>query len=246
MADAATLARARSLLDSVGYGDEVLHEAYPVWVPESERVERADLVAFTQPAPKDMSTAVIVVHLTGPGSAHQVARALGVPYVFTPNNGAFDLSVVKPGRLELWRTIDVQTAAEVARWIRPDAATRIKVGLRQPPLFDIPVNFLAHARDKSSERLGPIIGEALMWASEELAIHGVNTVDEATRAHKTAARLVVGALTALAIRDRDPLDNDPVPNARRSVENVINQAAKKHPATSGWADAASDRELCLA
>ena len=155
MAAAETLTSARRFLNSVGYSDDLLDVQYPVWIPEAPGVESADLVAFTRPAPQDMSTALVVVHLAGPSHAYRIARALGAPFVVTPRRRErFQLSIAKPDKLESWRTIDSQSFSELRRWMQPETAKRIKVGLRQLPLFDIPVDFLADARARSSERLG--------------------------------------------------------------------------------------------
>ena len=234
MADTATLDRARRLLNSVGYDDDLLVEEYPVWSPDLAGVELANLVAFVQPAPRDMSTAVIVVHLAGDEPAHRVARALAAPYVFTPHNGSFHLSIAKPDELEPWRTVDVQSISEMEQWLRPQTAARVKLGLRQLPLFNLPVDFLASARAKTSERLGPMIGRALAWASDMLSVGDADPKAEAARAHRAAARLVVSALTALVIRDREPLGTGIAQTSPPPGDQVIQRAAIKHPTTLGW------------
>ena len=238
----AALERVRDLLGVVGYQREKLREGYPVLVPELGRVESAGLVAFSRSAPQDMSTAVIVAHFDGIELAHQVARALGAPYVLTPDNGRFDLSIARPDKLRHWRTVDKQSVAELKKWISPDAATGIKTGLRQPPLFDIPVNFLADAKAKNSEHLGPIVGEALAMASAELATSSADVAAEEPRAHLEAARLVVGALTALVIRDGDGVDSDAASDARLSAEAAVEGAAARHPAAFGWLKDATPSE----
>ena len=242
MADAATLTSARRFLNAVGYSDDLLHVEYPVWIPEPPGVESANLVAFTRPVPKDMSTALVVVHLAGPAHAYRIARALGAPFVVTPRLESFQLSIAKPDKLESWRTIDSQSFSEVRRWLQPETAKRIKVGLRQLPLFDIPVNFLADARARSSEHLGSIVGEALSSASDALAGGESGTGREATRAHLEAARLVVGALTALVIRDTDLLDERIGPSSRAAADGVIQRAATRHPTTFEWLRTASGNE----
>ena len=242
MAAAETLTSARRFLNSVGYSDDLLDVEYPVWIPEAPGVESADLVAFTRPVPKDMSTALVVVHLAGPAHAYRIARALGAPFVVTPRHERFQLSIAKPDKLESWRTIDSQSFSEVRRWLQPETATRIKVGLRQLPLFDIPVDFLADARARSSERLGSIVGEALSSASDALAGGDSGTGREATRAHLEAARLVVGALTALVIRDTGMLDGRVGPSSRAAADGVIEWAAMRHPTTFEWLGTASDNE----
>ncbi len=231
---ASALARARDLLRAVGYQHETLREDYPVLVPELERVESAGLVAFSRRAPLDMSTAVIVVHFDGIELAHRVACALGAPYVLTPRNGRFDLLIAEPGELKPWCTVDEQSVTELRTWISPDAATGIKTGLRQPPLFDIPVDFLADAKSKSSEHLGPIVGDALAMASAELTTSSADAATDEPRAHLEAARLVVGALTALVIRDCGRTDPYAASDAQLPAEATVEEAAARHPAAFKW------------
>ena len=242
---APALARARDLLRVVGYQREELREDYPVLVPELGRVESAGLVAFSRSAPQDMSTAVIVAHFTGIERAHEVARALGAPYVLTPKNGRFDLSIAKPDELTRWCTVDEKSVSEVKKWLSPSTATRIKAGLRQLPLFNIPVDFLADAKTKSSEHLGPIVGEALSEASAALTTSSADAATEKAekaRTHLEAARLVVGALTVLVIRDTDGEDGEVASGARSDAEAAIDAAATKHPAAFKWLEDASDSE----
>lgn len=239
---APALARARDLLRVVGYQREELREDYPVLVPELGRVESAGLVAFSRSAPQDMSTAVIVAHFTGIERAHEVARALGAPYVLTPQNGRFDLSIAKPDELTRWCTVDEKSVSEVKKWLSPSTATRIKAGLRQLPLFKLPVDFLANAKTKSSEHLGPIVGEALSEASAALTTSSADAATAKARAHLEAARLVVGALTALVIRDTDGEDAEAASSVRSDAEAAIDAAARKHPAAFKWLDDASESE----
>ncbi|MCQ3806895.1 MAG: N-6 DNA methylase [Acidimicrobiia bacterium] len=181
-----------------------------------------------------MSTAVIVVHFDGIDLAYQVACALGAPYVLIPRNGSFDLLIAKPDKIKHWCTVDKQSVAELKTWISPDAATGIKTGLRQPPLFDIPVDFLADAKTKSSEHLGPIVGEALAMASAELTNGSVEAASAEPRAHLESARLVVGALTALVIRDGDGTGPDAASDVHLPAEATVKKAAAKHPAAFRW------------
>ena len=208
MGATATLQTAREILGHIGYGDNVLIEEYPVWVSEPPEVLRADLVAFAQPYPRDMSTAVVVVHLAGREPAQRVAQTLGAPFVLTPNSEGFYLSVAKPDELKFWETVSLESVAEVQQWLRPEAARQVKAGLRQLPLFDVPVDFLARAKARGSDQLGPIVGEALQSAVEALSSEDKTASEGPTRAHQEAARLVIGALTALVIRDADPPGGD--------------------------------------
>lgn len=242
MVDAATLTKARRFLNDVGYSDEVLQAEYPVWVPEHADVESANLVAFSRHVPKDMSTALIVFDAAGPARAYPIARALGAPFVVTPHIDDFDVLIAKSDRIKRWRTIDAHSVGEVRRWLQPQTAMGIKVGLRQLPLFDIPVNFLADARAKSWEHLGPLIGGALRSAHMALAEGHTEPAPEVKRSHREAARLVVGALTALVIRDTDPIDRRIRLTPSDTAIDVIERAARKHPSTFEWLESVSVRE----
>ncbi len=264
MGATATLQTAREILGHIGYGDNVLIEEYPVWVSEPPEVLRADLVAFAQPYPRDMSTAVVVVHLAGREPAQRVAQTLGAPFVLTPNSEGFYLSVAKPDELKFWETVSLESVAEVQQWLRPEAARQVKAGLRQLPLFDVPVDFLARAKARGSDQLGPIVGEALQSAVEALSSEDKTASEGPTRAHQEAARLVIGALTALVIRDADPPGGDEelkgsppagevawtlghggadiYPGSPPAGE-VASNAAAKHPETFGWLRSASPTEV---
>lgn len=234
MTASATLTRARSLLTSAGYDDDALREGYPVWVPEPSEVEEADLVAFARPDQQDMSTALVVVHLNGRDRAHRMAVSLGAPFVLTRRDSGFHLSIAMPDELKPWLSFDADSFDEARPWLQPEAATKIKVGLRQLPLFDIPVNFLANAKSKSSEKLGPIVGDALRSASGLLEDGAASADDETSRAPKAAARLVVGALAALVVFDTDAASGSPRTGPRRDPAEVARRAVDKHSATFGW------------
>ncbi|MCQ3812241.1 MAG: SAM-dependent methyltransferase [Acidimicrobiia bacterium] len=190
-----------------------------------------------------MSTAVVVVHLAGREPAQRVAQTLGAPFVLTPNSEGFYLSVAKPDELEFWETVSLESVEEVQQWLRPEAARQVKAGLRQLPLFDFPVDFLARAKAKGSEQLGPIVGEALFSAVEALSSEHKTASKGPARAHQEAARLVIGALTALVIRDADPLEGDEDLKGPPPAGEVVSKAAVKHPETFGWLRSASPAEL---
>ena len=189
-----------------------------------------------------MSTALIVFDVAGPERAYPLARALGAPFVVTPHIEDFDLLIAKSDRVEPWRTVNAQSVSEVKRWLQPQTAMGIKVGLRQLPLFDIPVNFLADARAKSWEHLGPFVGRALHSARNALAAGDSEPAPEVTRSHREAARLVVGALTALVIRDTDPVNGGIGLSTCHAAADVIERAARKHPSTFEWLQSVSGNE----
>jgi len=237
------LAGAREVLSIAGYGDDVIDSNYPVWLGRDRGVAHADLVAFARPAPKDMSTAVITVTSGDVEGAVDIARVIGVPYFLIAGNQGLDLWVADRIRPMRWR--EALTPADIpglSEWLRPAAALTTKIGLRQLPLFDIPVNLLANARSDSADQLAPIVAAALQAASDSLPTP-TNGDRKAGRRllHHSAARLVVGALTVLVMRDRDSHETPP-PDPSALIDRVV----EEHPSTFGWfEDSSSDERSIL-
>ena len=213
-----------------------------MWVPAPKSVEFADLVAFGQTVPKNMTTALVVVSLNGLDTAHRVARALGAPFIIRPRRVGFDLRIAKHDRLEQWRVVDDHEVEDVRPFLRPEAASLVKVGLRQLPLFDTPVDFLEPARTGSSESLSQIVGEALSATSTALHTNGSETERRTRGSRSEAARLVVGALTALVARDVSPTAPTADPRGGRDADAVVEEAVDKYPQTFQWWHHASKRE----
>ncbi|MDE0499613.1 MAG: N-6 DNA methylase [Acidimicrobiaceae bacterium] len=235
MAGSTTLEHARSLLNSVGYANDKLQEAFPVWDAENRIVEHASLVAFSRTVPKDMSTAVVVVHERGPEPALRAARALGAPFIVTPAASGVRLSVADGRTLVDWCTVG-DLAADVSEReleliLGPESASRIKVGLRRLPLFDVPVDLLVQAQTGSSESLGPIIGSALSQADSALPAPTDAADSAAIRVHREAARLVVGALTTLFLWDSSPSAPGRDSGSRPPADYLIAHAARAFPAS---------------
>jgi hypothetical protein len=237
------LAGAREMLSFAGYGDDAIDPDYPVWLGPDVGVTTADLVAFGRTAPKDMSTAVITVGQGSVGDTDAIARAIATPYFLIADERQVDLWVTEPTQPVRWREalthVDVQ---ELESWLRPNAALMTKVGLRQLPLFHVPVDLLATARSDSADRLGPLVTAALRGAREsltEISQPGEATQQTVRRHHRAAARLVVGALTVLVMRDRGPNRN-----AHRllGTEPLIRRVVDEHPAAFGWWGQASTIE----
>jgi hypothetical protein len=225
------LARARTILSVAGYDENHVESEYPVWLGGDAGVAVADIVAFGRSAPKNMSTAVITV---GQGSIEftfEIARAIAAPYFILAGDD-LELWVAESTRPVRWRE-DFKEAdvAELASWLRPSFALTTKVGLRQLALFDVPINLLASARSDSADRLGPIVRDALGAASSMLGESAVDDSEIARRRlHRGAARLVVGALTVLVMRDRD---NRGV-NRALSTESLIHRTVNEESSTFSW------------
>ena len=239
------LTEAREILSGVGYGDDAIDADYPVWLGPEVGVVTADLVAFGRAEPKDMSTAVITVGQASVDATYAIAQVMAAPYFLLTDDRQVDIWVAEPERPVRWReAVTHADVPELEAWLRPGAALTTKVGLRQLPLFDLPVDFLAVARSDSADRFGPLVSDALLAAGEALPDPG-NSAGMGQRRHRVAARLVVGALTVLVIRDRGTLRD-----AYRSLgtESLIRRVVDEHPATFGWWESSSpaDRSVLAA
>ena len=233
-----TLQLAHLVLGALGYDDASIRTEYPVWLGEASGTQHADMVAFGRPEPTDMSTATITVTLMAADEAYCLAQALASPYMLLAGQGGLDLWVAEPTGPRVWReNFELTDAFEYAEWLKPTAALRSKVGLRQLPLFDIPVNLLANARDTGVDRLGPIVAEALRGANEELGGERVpkTNTKERQAIHRKAAQLVVSSLVSLVLRDRNNWREE-------SAANLLAHASSQFPAIYSWLPNSSDRE----
>jgi methylase of polypeptide subunit release factors len=224
-----TIDNARSLLHALGYHDELVRTDYPVWLGTGYGTALADAVAFGRPERLDMSTATITVSLHPLQESYRIAQALASPYMILATSDHLDLWIVDPREPQLWReNISPSDAPALAEWLRPAAALNSKVGLRQLPLFDFPVNLLAVARSRGAERLGPIVRAALDETARILPVpKNLERLEAGRYKHRRAARLVVTALTSLVLRDRnDWRDLPPL--------ELVNEAARQFPTTYGW------------
>lgn len=240
------LADAKSFLRQVGYAEGALVDRYRVWAGGAQ-TDIADLVAFGRPEALDMSTATVAVCLSGASTdldrTFAIAKSLATPFVLSPADVGFDIWIAEPRPPKRWKTgVGPDNVIEIAKYLRPAAALNIKVGLQQLPLFDIPVNLLADARDRGAERLAPIIEDALVAAASRLPSSRAKDPEEGGRRdHRRAARLVVGALTALVMRDRNDWQ-------ARSAEALLRRVAGRYRTTFSWlADASAvEREVLVA
>lgn len=232
-----TLDDAKSLLRAVGYGEDRVQDAYPVWLGPELGVQRADSVAFGRSEPKDMSTATVTVSIGDLEGGYRFAQALGSPFLLLVGEVGLDLWVADAAAPKPWRENVVPSdAPALVEWLRPAAALRGKIGLHQLPLFDVPVNLLVAARSKSADRLGPIIATALEETSEALPESRRKDTGQALRLqHRRAARLVVSALTNLVMRDRSDLRH-------LSATALVKEVSRWFPGSFSWLEHASRRE----
>ena len=185
----------------------------------------------------DMSTATITVALGGADKAYRIAQALASPYMLLGGKTGLDLWVVEPTGPRIWQeNFDLTNTAKYVEWLKPTAALRSKVGLRQLPLFDIPVNLLANARDSGVDRLGPIVTEALRETNAALGGEASN-IDEQTRhtIHERAAQLVISSLVSLVLRDRNNWRQE-------STASLLSRTSSQFPAIYSWLPGATRRE----
>jgi methylase of polypeptide subunit release factors len=224
-----TIGDARSFLRALGYGDDLVLTDYPVWLGTVHGTARADAVAFGRSERLDMSTATITVSVQSLQETYNIAQALASPYMILATDDHLDLWIVDPSSPQLWHeNISPSDAPLLAEWLRPAAALSSKLGLRQLPLFDFPVNLLAAARSRGAERLGPIIRDALNETARVVPIPKKADPLQARRyRHRRAARLVVTALTSLVLRDRNNWRNIP-------ALELVDEAARNFPTTYGW------------
>ncbi|MEX2620115.1 MAG: N-6 DNA methylase [Egibacteraceae bacterium] len=239
MSAAETLATARQVLAAVGYADDAIASGYPVWLGRGNGVAAVEFVAFGRSAPRDMSTALVAVTSDALDRARQVAETIATPYFMVASGNGLDLWVA--GGEQPWiPTVGLADVDRLRAWLRPAVALRAKVGLRQLPLFDLPVNFLAAARSRSAEQLAPIVGEALEAATDALVPTNVDAKPGQGKRyrHSRAALLVVGALTTLVIRDRGMVQ-------AAGMEDLIDAVARQHPSSFNWFEKSSRRERAI-
>jgi SAM-dependent methyltransferase len=232
-----TLKLAHRVLGALGYNDASIRTEYPVWLGAARGTQLADMVAFGRPEPTDMSTATITVAQLAAEEAYRLAQALASPYMLLVGKTGLNLWVAEPTGPRIWReNFELTDAAKYAEWLKPTAALRSKVGLRQLPLFDIPVNLLANARDSGVDRLGPIVSEALKEANNALGgkASKANT-HRRYEIHQKAAQLVISSLVSLVLRDRNNWRDE-------SASSLLAHASNQFPAIYGWLPGSSERE----
>jgi SAM-dependent methyltransferase len=237
-----TIDDARLLLHALGYTDDLVRTGYPVWLGTDYGTAVADAVAFGRREPLDMSTATITISLLNLQESYRIAQALASPYMILAADSHLDLWIVDPSAPRLWReNVHPSDAPALAEWLRPTAALNSKVGLRQLPLFDFPVNLLAVARSRGADRLGPIVRTALDETAGVLpAPKTMEPLEKRRLRHRGAARLVVTALTSLVLRDRNDWRQLP-------VLRLVDEAAQQFPSTYAWYNQTTqfERELLV-
>ncbi|MFY1674639.1 N-6 DNA methylase [Plantactinospora sp. WMMB334] len=239
----------RQLLDTLrllGYGSDLIEHEYTVWL--GDRQVEADLVAFSRSEPKDMSTAALVVEFAqGPSEdvwsqAAQIGRSLAAPVVGLADSAGLALATVRRDggthRLVDIPFGDLSLATDVREHLSPRHIFEMKTGSRQPGLFPIDVSLLDYARQATEDRLAPRVERALIAAFDHLGYEReVNPERDALeRSHKKASRLVVGALAALVLRDKEDF---PELSAGALLDTIL----QRYPDEFSWVQALSPLEL---
>jgi hypothetical protein len=243
----APLGQAKSTLSLLGYGEELIEENYPIWTGLGNAT--VDLAAFARRDPKDMSTAAMVVqHSSREASdrvqdeASNLALTLAAPFIAVALPESLRIASVNvDGSSKTLTEIeysDRSQASRIAHRLDPRSVLEAKTGSRQPALFPVDVSILEHARKDSGDRLSPRVEEALKGAFDVLGYQNTeSSSEEATeRLHKRAARLVVGALTTLVLRDKEGLQ-------KGTPGVTVDAVMQSHPKEFRWITSLDSREL---
>lgn len=240
MATAPDLGAVSSLLQRAGYARDQQATDFRVWL-DGRRVALLDLVGFGRPGPHDMTTATVVCERSAEAAPSQrtrdAAMALAAPLVLTASNGSVVLWASAESTAEPLAAGHVSDSADVIRLLRPDYLLAAKIGQRQLPLFRMPIDHLQAARADRAARLEPLLVGSLTTAAD---YYGTQSADVEV-AHKKAARLVIGALTALVLRDKSDL-------RELAERELLREVARRFPRNFHWLEdlKAQDRHLLFA
>ncbi|WP_433479751.1 N-6 DNA methylase [Spirillospora sp. CA-142024] len=225
----------RETLERCGYSSALLSENFRVWSPELG-VSPADIVAFTRADQQDMSTAAIVAEIVESiDEIHQRtlpnAVALAAPVAL----------VALPDTLSLWAVSDDtdashelvaapigDTSSIIARLgaLDPESVRKIKESGAQTTLFPLDISLLSNVRNRSRRLLADIV--------ENVVVRVSDAVDPSREV--LSPRLVIGALAALMLRDKDIVS----PNLQGGA--LIDVAAARFSGYFDWLSELSTEE----
>lgn len=235
------------LLERLGYGaDRVLSE-FRIGSPSGSVV--ADAVGFARSyGPFDSSTATLVAEWVDDDqdvaqSAYdrsvRAAWALGAPVALVAAKQTVAVYAVTEGGEAL--LVGEYAWSSDLGWLRdslsPRALLDAKLGHRQLALFPAAARLFARSRQQQEEALAPVLSSALAAAESVLILPGSSPPD-VEDAHARAARLVVGALTAVVLRDKE---RDAAP-PRLSGAVILDVALQRHPTQFEWVGALPEVE----
>jgi hypothetical protein len=249
----ASLAERRSaaqhVLSTLGYTPELWVEQFPVWLGGESSV-RADIVAFSRASPQDMSTATVVVEIKTSHSNHsavqrsvaEIARALAAPILLNVGDTEVSLFAVQTtGEPRLIQEVtyeDLDSMGGYEDRLGPVALMESKLGRGQLSLLPLDFALFNYAKQRTERLLTPRV-EAALAAAVEISSPTLLEIKgsvPAERQHQQAARLVVGALTALVLRDKEDLQ-DLRPGA------LMDASQQRYSQYFGWMQSATAVEL---
>ena len=207
-------------LSAAGYSRDLIKTNYPL--PISGPLSQLTLVAFSRPAPLDMTTAAVAGEDVSQGEqlaplALDGARSLAAPLALMQRQRQIQLWKIGPSAGQDQLLGEGENPSELAGRFAgissPSALMAAKEG-RQLTLFPLDASLLSFARAGSSSYLSRLITEAMAAAIGERKDLGVSEWQAATK-------LVVQALAALVVRDKFQLPG--------TGTGVLDAAASKFP-----------------
>lgn len=231
------------VLRTFGYSESEYVRDYPVWLGGTS-LGKADFVAFGRSSPHDMSTATAVVEIASNGASVEnhleIARTLAAPLLVSLSEEQLVLQRIgRQGPPEIVARLqyDKPSLQQWSNRVGPRQLLEAKLGAHQLALFPIDVQLLAAARERSEQRLSPLVDAALRTAAEmsSATLFEVPGSVAGERLHQQAARIVVGALTALTFRDKEGLQD-------LTSSALADASQQRHSQYFGWLQRATDPE----
>jgi hypothetical protein len=215
------------LLRGLGYTRDLIRRDYPVWMGSA--VSRLPVVGFARARPKDMTTATIVAARSSDSNVDDLfsaARILASPVVLLSRDSQVELWSI-PSNPGAEQQINAVPGNELGRFsglyrsaLNPDNLLAAKTSYSQLSLFPVDVNLLPSARRGLFNQLISRVREAAIIATTGASQpslylglpHGHLSQRRTRRSAEhdleqqekfiTGSQAVVGALTALMIRDK--------------------------------------------
>ncbi len=231
-----------TVLEALGYTGEQYRKDYPVWLGGQER-HSATLVGFGRTSPLDMTTATAVIEIPSSQQIRElsieISRTLAAPLLVLLEESEISMNMVlhdsEPHEFARVGYDEQQKLRRMSTSVGPAQLLQAKLGHRQLGLFPVDVKLLEMARELSERRLSPLVEAALETAAEltRSTMFEIAGSEPSERLHKQAARIVVGALTALALRDKEGLqDLSPAALADASLQRYSDYFRWLQSATS--------------
>jgi SAM-dependent methyltransferase len=217
-----------------GYSAGQLRRDEDVWTPKRGAV-KSSVVGFARMhGPFDTSTATLVGGAAARSSdveavLTEAAISLAAPIVLLAEQSHVTLRSINADGVALYEEEFDWVEAErgFRGFLEPRALLAAKLGQRQRTLFPVDATLLAHARDLTEDALGPRVATLLAASANVLARQPGQ--DGRSEQHARAARLVIGALTTVVLRDKE-LDGLDLPSSA-----LFDIALQRHPAQFRWA-----------